>query len=456
MAKRQISDGRTPTELPFPAGGLDEESALEHQRPGTTPDCLNVRATRPQDGRVGGCQRSGIQRYCPDQISGENPVQEIHKVVVESAQTTPFGPGLSYVYDGTSIVILDKDGNIAAAFPPPSGGTPGPGIFDQRGNLIQQNTTSSTFRTDMRRTQPVVSPQPFFSSINFQRQFPFFNPEPRIPPGGQGLLQGGAEAAGQAEQQQDGDDGLQHIRDLDQFPPGVFGPAAGPAAAWPDGGALPGGNSLIRTALGTSQGKATTTVTVSGVVATAGAVLVVLIVEKGGGVASISWNSQTFTQRASAQNGADVSSWIFTADNLSTLSVADLVVTATGTFTAASVLVLQIAHPDGATIIDTYATEDTTTGSSDAPGDDAGIAVTSLPSMLISVVGMNGPEEDTDGSWSNNFLAGQVDGTTGGAAGGNVKAMEGYRMVTAAATVLAAKTGVTSRAWAVATLGISD
>lgn len=236
MAKRQpISDGRTPTELPFPAGGLDEESALEHQRPGTTPDCLNVRATRPLDGRVGGCQRSGIQKYCPDQISGENPIQEIHKVVVESAQTTPFGPGISYVFDGTDIVILDVDGNVAASFPPPSGGTPGPGIFDQRGNLIQQNSTSSTFRTRRHRTQPVVKQ-------NQGRQafggFPFFDPQPKIPPGGQGLIEGGAKPEGQAEQQQDGDDGLQHIRDLDQFPPGVFGPDAPPAGA-----DLPGGSS---------------------------------------------------------------------------------------------------------------------------------------------------------------------------------------------------------------------
>lgn len=235
-------------EVPLPLQGLDEQTALEYQPKGTSADLENVRASSPESGKVGLCQRSGIQKYCPDQLDGETiPVQEIHKVVVEDAQAQPWGIGMSYLPIGTDIYLLDTDGNVAAVFPAPNGMTAGPGIFDQHGNLMQQNTSTTAFRPQRHATRPQPDPMnfrrvgPFFSTARRARR-QLFNPQPIPNPRLDGRQQvGGVNPNGQAAQRQENvgeDDGFQHIRDLDVFPPDPP-----PPQEWEGNADLPGGGS---------------------------------------------------------------------------------------------------------------------------------------------------------------------------------------------------------------------
>ena len=68
--------------------------------------------------------------------------------------------------------------------------------------------------------------------------------------------------------------------------------------------------------------------------------------------------------------------------------------------------------------------------------------------LLIGVIGTNGPVEDDAGTWGNSFTNGPREGTTGGDADTNWTVSLGYRIVSAAGTYTAQKSGITSRLWA--------
>lgn len=55
--------------------GIDENSPYSVQPPTTTPDALNVRSFDALERRKRGGQRTGIAKYLPDQVNGNNPVQ---------------------------------------------------------------------------------------------------------------------------------------------------------------------------------------------------------------------------------------------------------------------------------------------------------------------------------------------------------------------------------------------
>jgi hypothetical protein len=224
-------------EVPMPIKGLDTRTALEYQPAGTSPDLQNVRGSRPDDGREGMCQRSGIQKYCPVQLDGEStPVQEIHKIIIDASQGQPFGIGSSYVAVGNNIYVLDTDGNVALVFPAPNGMTPGPGVFDQRGNLMQQNTSSTAFRNQKHNTAPKVQPPAIFSPPPWHAKRKF-NPKPVMRIQGHLMLQqGGVNPQGRAEEGEE--PGVEAIRNLDQFPAEGAGP---PGQEWEGNGDLPGG-----------------------------------------------------------------------------------------------------------------------------------------------------------------------------------------------------------------------
>lgn len=70
--------------ISFPMGGLHVSTAYADQPDGTTAACLNVQGLDPRTGRDRGAQREGLTKFCPTQIAGNNPVQEITKAVATS------------------------------------------------------------------------------------------------------------------------------------------------------------------------------------------------------------------------------------------------------------------------------------------------------------------------------------------------------------------------------------
>jgi hypothetical protein len=88
-------------------------------------------------------------------------------------------------------------------------------------------------------------------------------------------------------------------------------------------------------------------------------------------------------------------------------------------------------------------------GSGTAPSSGAATTV-AADQLLIGAVGTEGPSGDTAGTWQNSFNAGPRDGTTGDTADTNITVSMGYRIVSAAASYTAAKSGITSRDWAAA------
>jgi len=79
-------------DVPWPAKGLVESTALHRQPPGTTPDCLNVRAFDPRTGRNRGAGRSGLEKFCADRIVGEYSIQAVdHLVTTNQVPSTGIG-----------------------------------------------------------------------------------------------------------------------------------------------------------------------------------------------------------------------------------------------------------------------------------------------------------------------------------------------------------------------------
>jgi hypothetical protein len=101
--------------IPFPLRGLSENYALAAgQEPGTTRDLLNVRAIDPKTGRSRGAQRSGLNRFLDDTLSGGGTeIQEI--VAVPRNQTQ-----LTYASDttpatGFAVTLPNSDSGIDMA-----------------------------------------------------------------------------------------------------------------------------------------------------------------------------------------------------------------------------------------------------------------------------------------------------------------------------------------------------
>ena len=124
------------------------------------------------------------------------------------------------------------DGKIVLTYPSVSGMTPGPGIFDQRGRLTTQNTSSTAFRT---RREPARVIPPWSTWRNFPPPVHFDRPQWRLDGRQRVELQGGGiRVDGRAEQNLGEEEGVEEIRNRDRFPD----------APWPaDPGALPGGGS---------------------------------------------------------------------------------------------------------------------------------------------------------------------------------------------------------------------
>jgi hypothetical protein len=69
-----------PERIPYPIKGLDQNWGFADQPPLTTVREVNMVGIDPTNGRTRGSQRAGSNKWCPDQISGTNPVRELIEV----------------------------------------------------------------------------------------------------------------------------------------------------------------------------------------------------------------------------------------------------------------------------------------------------------------------------------------------------------------------------------------
>lgn len=84
---------RIPHEAFFPFLGLSEESSLEEQRDGTTPDAQNVRSFDPVSGELKGAQRGGLSAFYPRQFEASEVQDLCHVVPQIEYNATPIDPG---------------------------------------------------------------------------------------------------------------------------------------------------------------------------------------------------------------------------------------------------------------------------------------------------------------------------------------------------------------------------
>lgn len=91
--------------LPFPHGGLHEDSARDQQPPGTTPDALNTRSFAA-DGRDGGGQRPGLGKFITAAIKAVNTgVDEMDSLQFVSDQSFALVPA------GATTIVANASGD---------------------------------------------------------------------------------------------------------------------------------------------------------------------------------------------------------------------------------------------------------------------------------------------------------------------------------------------------------
>lgn len=103
---------------------------------------------------------------------------------------------------------------------------------------------------------------------------------------------------------------------------------------------------------------------------------------------------------------------------------------------------------DGLNLSDPLDKTASATGNSNAPSSGATAATAQAYEIAVGVIGTEGPESDSAGSWSNDFQAGVRIGSSGQSAVSNSTVSEAYKVLSSTGAQTAAKTGVTSRRWA--------
>ena len=87
------------------------------------------------------------------------------------------------------------------------------------------------------------------------------------------------------------------------------------------------------------------------------------------------------------------------------------------------------------------------TGTGTSPSSGATSTTSQVNEVLIGLVGTEGPDGDSAGTWADSFVAGPRAGTTGGDGDTNITISLGYRIVSGTGTYTAGKSGVTERDW---------
>lgn len=215
---------------------------------------------------------------------------------------------------------------------------------------------------------------------------------------------------------------------------------------------------IVRTALGTAQGKpgAATTINITITDNVAVGDYIVIVVASDAGCTSIT--SSCFTAIGTPDVGATNSGNVVT-------QIFSKIATIAGT---AGVSTISVLHANDGDAIAAAAIKITGLSASPVDRSAVGTGTGTLPSTIptdalsqaqeicIGAIGTEGPPTDAAGTWSNSFSAGQRDGTDTAGAASNVTISEGYKIVAATTAQSATKTGVTSRDWAAAIATYKD
>ncbi len=103
-------------DMRFPIKGIDLSLAFSNQRPGTTPEGVNVRAYEPGTQRIRGGQRCGLSRYLASQPNGVTRYQELASLVTISSpggdvQSTSSGRVVTLVAVASGTVYVVNSGD---------------------------------------------------------------------------------------------------------------------------------------------------------------------------------------------------------------------------------------------------------------------------------------------------------------------------------------------------------
>lgn len=204
---------------------------------------------------------------------------------------------------------------------------------------------------------------------------------------------------------------------------------------------------IARTARGTGQAKAVSSLTISGVTVATGSSLVVAVMFDNSltEVNEVSFDGVPFTQTPASAPSALQECTVFLLENCSG-TTADVIVDFGGiTVVYVAALVVEVSGVVTSGATDQYVGAG---GSGTSPSSGNTATTTQAKELLLGFVGTEGPGSDVAGSWSGSFSDGQYVGTTGGTASQNSTISEGFRVVSSTGAYAAAKTGITSRAWA--------
>jgi hypothetical protein len=207
--------------------------------------------------------------------------------------------------------------------------------------------------------------------------------------------------------------------------------------------------------IGSAQSKTAGTslaVTTNAAVASGDDIIVAFAADPSATVSSVSDSAgNTYNQAVDVSNSGDVRTYIFAAYNVNALSSGSTITINHASVSARAAVVSAFRGLANSAVLDQTHTG---TGSSTSPTSGATSTTTQADELLIGAIGMEGPNVDNPGTWSNSFTDGLRLGTSFGSSSGDdtdVTASMGWRIVGATGAYTAAKSGLaTSRDWAAA------
>lgn len=204
---------------------------------------------------------------------------------------------------------------------------------------------------------------------------------------------------------------------------------------------------ITRTAKGTAQSKTSgTTLTIASVAMTTGHLLVVSLAYDDQTLDSVTWGSETLTLGDSVIGGGVRTRLAW--KTITTGGTQTITATWSAALTAKAMVASSYSSSGGGSPqVDSNATN-TGSGTAASTAAVSPAIVGGTESILVGVVGTEGPNGDTAGTWSTPSTNGQRLGTTGNPTHSNVTVSEGYQLApSAGSTPALSKTGMTNRDW---------
>ncbi len=144
-------------------------------------------------------------------------------------------------------------------------------------------------------------------------------------------------------------------------------------------------------------------------------------------------------------NTGQIRTYLFAAYDVNSMSSGSAIIITDSTSVTAKAAVAALFNglADGDPL-DTIASA---TGTGTSPSSGATSTTTQAEELLIGLVGTEGPQGDTSGTWGDSFTSGSRVGTTGDTDDTNITISLGYRFVATSGAYSASKTGITDRDW---------